>query len=280
MNEQSPDRAEQSFEAKIQAIKSDWNAAMLEIVHAQYRHRGLDVPKMNESEMLERAPYLLESATSPTEGQEPAKFIVLTAPTGVGKNTVGKRLEADGVAKLPRVNTRSIRPGEVEGKDYFFVDDVKFAEMVEHGEVFCATSTAEESKEAHGKGVELSGAAQTQAGIPRAEFQAYLRSGQPFYIDSGAGTARKIKSEPAVQGLAYKTVFLLPPSIDEMLRRVLSRRQEEAGAGSDTTMSDVTLLDRLTIAVNHLRRSADTADGYVVNDRVERAAKEIQRYYE
>lgn len=260
-----------SFEQKVRAITSEWNGVLLTVLREQFAKHGQPVPELDEQELLTNAPRLLEDLTFPQGGTRNA-FIVLTAPSGAGKGTVGKGLQARGIPKLPRVNTRPIRAGEAEGEEYFFVTDARFNEMKTGGEVFCATSTAEQSKEAGGSSV-----ASTQAGIPTKEFDAYVGQGKPFFIDSGAGTAKKIKQEEHVQNIPFQVVFLLPPSFEEMIRRVTSRRAQEAAEGGKI-MTDETLLDRLAIAVNHLRKSPETTDGYVVNDLVERAIERLAAY--
>ncbi len=279
MNEKIFEHAEDSFEAKLEGIKHEWNVVTLDVLKGQYQKRGMELPEMDEGVLLEKAPRMLEDlADTETELAQPA-FIVITAPTGVGKGTIGAGLRERGIPKLPRVNTRPIRDGEAEGEEYFFVDDTTFEKMKKKGEIFCTTSTAEESKEAESAGkvdVEVQ-AAKTQAGIPTKEFDNYLASGEVFFIDSGAGTAKRIKQEKKLKDVDFKTVFLLPPSFDEMVRRATGRRSQE-DIGKADVMSDATLLDRFSIAVNHFRRSVETADAYVVNDQAERAVDQIAQY--
>ena len=281
MNERSMEHNQETFEKEMEILKQGWNSVLLDVLAKQYEKHGKDLPKdLEQSELLEKAPHFLELLTEPKEIKGDTAFLVLTAPTGVGKGTVGKQLRNSGIPKLPRVNTRPIRPGEVDGQDYYFVDEKRFGEMVNKGEVFCVTSTAEESKEASQD--ELIGdtkTAKTRAGIPLQEFSNRIKSGHRFYIDGGAGTARKIKSEEVTKRANFQVAFLLPPSFTEMKRRVLKRRGEET-VRSDEVMSDETLLDRFRIAINHLRQSVKTVDGYVVNDRVQRASEKLEEYFE
>lgn len=263
----------ESFQEKAEIIKEEWNQVIIEVLEKVYQSHNQELPQLASDKLIKQAPSLLEEATRENIEQGDNALMLLTAPTGVGKGTVGKGLEERGIKKLPRVNTRPIRPGEVDGKEYYFVSEEEFEKMKAEGQLFCATSTEEESKDANqNEQKETVKVARTQAGILKEKFGEMVSRGEKFYIDSGAGTVRRFKEEPEVQGINFKTVFLLPPSFDEMLNRVAGRRSD-----ANDPMSDETLLDRFKIAVNHLRKSIDTVDGYVVNDVVERAVERLAK---
>lgn len=263
---ESPMNQSESFEQKVEQIKVQWNETIVELLKQR-------LPQDNNTNLEidpNQASFALETLTSKKETESKNDFIVLTAPTGVGKGTVGGLLEQNGIQKMPRVNTRKIRSSEVEGKDYYFVTEEKYQTMKDNNEMFCLTSTAEESNKLTNTAIE-----QSQAGILNSTFNDWINKKQPFYIDAGAGTARKIKEEMINRSGKFEVVFLLPPSFDEMINRVNNRREIEKSNGGKT-MSDETLLNRLEIAVGHLKKSISNTDRYVVNDIAGRAAQVIE----
>lgn len=260
--------SKENFENQVKIIKEAWNETIIDLAKQRSAKSQIDIKNITP----ENASSMLEQVTN-TDNKKSDDFIVLTAPTGVGKGTVGGLLEQQGINKMPRVNTRPIRPGEVDGKDYFFVNEDKYDEMVNNKEMFCMTSTAEESKKELSKGAE-----QSRAGIDIKVFNDWINKKQPFYIDAGAGTARKIKEEMAEREGNFEVIFLLPPTFDEMINRINNRRAIESAKGGKT-MSDETLLNRLNIAVGHLKKSLDNTDTYVVNDAADRATQVIQKHF-
>jgi guanylate kinase len=213
-------------------------------------------------EKIEELPALLEASTWFARGQQPDQFLVMTAPSGVGKGTVGKMLESEGLINLPRVNTRQRRPNEDEHA-YHFVSEAAYDEMLQRGELLCPTDSGT-----------------NRAAIKRQEIMTAIAAGMSFYIDSGAGTARQIKQQPELAQLRFSVVFILPPTFEEMVRRIYKRVGEErallAQAGlSGGTMDDELIAQRCQIAIKHLAESVQTTDRFVVNDQVARCANKI-----
>jgi guanylate kinase len=136
-------------------------------------------------------------------------LIVLAGPSGVGKSSVVARLRAE----LPdlffsvSVTTRARRAGEVDGRDYRFVTPAEFDALI-------ATSALLEWAEIHG-GLQRSG-------TPREPVDVALAAGRPVLVEVDLQGARAIKSAlpEAV------TVFLEPPSFDELVRRLRARGTE------------------------------------------------------
>jgi guanylate kinase len=135
-------------------------------------------------------------------------MFVLSSPSGAGKTTLSRMLleREPGLKMSVSATTRSMRPGEVEGRDYFFVDKQKFETMVEQGEL-----------------LEWATVFDNLYGTPRAPVEAALSTGQDVLFDiDWQGTQQLV--EKARQDLV--SVFILPPSTRELERRLITRAQD------------------------------------------------------
>lgn len=137
-------------------------------------------------------------------------MFILSSPSGAGKTTIARRLlEHDPeICMSVSVTTRPMRPGEVDGKDYHFTTQPEFDRMVEEGHFL---------EWAHVFGYSY--------GTPKSQVKAGLREGQDFLFDiDWQGTQQLYqKAERDVV-----RVFLLPPSIDELRRRLTGRATDSA----------------------------------------------------
>jgi guanylate kinase len=173
------------------------------------------------------------------------RLLVLSGPSGVGKDTVLHKLFQLHPALRYSVSytTRRPRPGEQDGVSYSFVDEPTFVRMVDAGEFL-------EWARVHGN---LYGTSMRR-----------VRE----CLDRGEDVVLKIDVQGAAQlrGKVPEAVFifLLPPSVDELRERLRSRESE----------SDESLSQRDADAVRELAE-AGRYDHRVVNDQVERAAREI-----
>jgi len=137
-------------------------------------------------------------------------LFVLSSPSGGGKTSVGRALrEADDNLRLSvSLTTRPARPGERDGVDYHFVDEPTFARavaanaMVEHAQVY-----------AH------------RYGTPRAPVERALEQGEDMLFDIDWQGTRQLRS--ALPGDVV-AVYLLPPSMAELARRLSARAQDDA----------------------------------------------------
>jgi guanylate kinase len=142
-------------------------------------------------------------------------MFVLSSPSGAGKTTISRMLlAADPTIKLSvSVTTRPARPGEVDGVHYHFVGDAEFDRMVEEDDFY---------EWAHVFGYRY--------GTPKGHIRTGLKEGQDFLFDiDWQGTQQLYQKDRQ----DVVSVFILPPSFDELRRRLEARAQdsEEVIAG-------------------------------------------------
>ena len=148
-------------------------------------------------------------ATPPSHDARRGRLIVLAGPSGVGKSSVVAGLRA----ALPELyfsvsaTTRAPRAGEVDGRDYRFVGPAGFDALIARGELL-------EWAEIHG-GLQRSG-------TPRAPVEEALAAGRPVLVEVDLQGARAVKA--AVPESV--TVFVAPPTLDELARRLRARGTE------------------------------------------------------
>jgi guanylate kinase len=134
-------------------------------------------------------------------------MFVLSSPSGAGKSTLSRMLLEDpGVELSISVTTRPQRPGEVEGQHYHFIDKARFDDMVRNGELL---------EWAHVFG--------NFYGSPRAPVEKALTAGRDVLFDVDWQGTRQIRTST---GDDLVSVFVLPPSVPELKRRLQSRAQD------------------------------------------------------
>jgi guanylate kinase len=134
-------------------------------------------------------------------------LIIITAPSGAGKSSlIGATLKADPSLRCSiSYTTRAPRPGEQPGREYFFVDEPVFLEMLERGEFL-------ESAEVHGN----------RYGTSQKVIREALETGHDLILEidwQGAQQVRRLMPEAL-------GVFILPPSLEELERRMRARAQD------------------------------------------------------
>lgn len=132
------------------------------------------------------------------------KIFLIVGPSGSGKSTLVSKLKGAGMVEAVSVTTRRMRPGEVDGEHYYFVDRPRFEELRAAGELI-------ESVEYNGNAYGMTKAA---VGLALAR-----GAGKCVVIVEGHG-ARQFRA--AFPGIC-ETVFLLPPPADEIRRRLEAR---------------------------------------------------------
>ncbi|MCM3893951.1 guanylate kinase [Gordonia sputi] len=175
------------------------------------------------------------------------RLVILVGPSAVGKSTVVRRVRELVPTLFFSVSatTRAPRPGEVDGRDYFFVSDAEFDRMIAEDEFL-------EWAEIHG-GLQRSG-------TPAKPVENALATGQPVLLEVDLAGARN-----AVRRLPEAiTVFLAPPSWDDLVERL-------AGRGTETPEA---AQRRLETARTEMDAQGEF-DHVVVNNEVDSAARQL-----
>jgi guanylate kinase len=174
-------------------------------------------------------------------------MFVLSSPSGAGKTTLS-RLLIDRVAGLKMsvsATTRPMRPGEIDGRDYWFVDQSRFESMVRQDEL-----------------LEWANVFDHRYGTPRAPVEAALSAGQDMLFDidwQGTQQLREKAGEDVV------SVFILPPTAADLEQRLHSRAQD----------SDEVIRGRMSRASHEMSHWAEY-DYIVINHNIDAAFAEVQ----
>jgi guanylate kinase len=171
---------------------------------------------------------------------------VIAGPSGVGKGTVIRAVMSripDRLVLSVSATTRSARPGELEGVDYQFVSDAEFDRMMADGEL-----------------LEWAPIVGHRSGTPRTFVEHRLAAGDDVLLEidvKGAEQVRALKPDAVL-------VFLAPPSLDELERRLRGRQTE----------SEESIALRLDTATWEMAQRG-WFDHVVVNDDLERASSQV-----
>jgi guanylate kinase len=174
-------------------------------------------------------------------------MFVLSSPSGAGKTTLSRMLtEAiPGLRMSVSTTTRAKRPGEVEGRDYHFVDKTRFEEMVKRGEL-----------------LEWATVFDNRYGTPKAPVEAALSAGQDVLFDIDWQGTQQLREKARADVVS---VFILPPSAADLEKRLSSRAQDSAGV----------IRRRMSRASHEMSHWAEY-DYIVINHDVEAAFAEVQ----
>ncbi|GIP32947.1 guanylate kinase [Paenibacillus sp. J2TS4] len=178
--------------------------------------------------------------------EERGILIVLSGPSGVGKGTVCSALRAMSKDLVYSVSatTRLPRDGEVDGVNYFFKTREQFQTMIKQDEL-----------------LEWAEYVGNYYGTPKDFVERTLNEGKDIILEIEVQGALKVK-EKFPEGIF---IFLLPPSLDELQNRIVTRGTE----------SEETIRQRMSAAIDEISLS-EHYDYIIVNDRVESACHRIQ----
>ena len=176
-------------------------------------------------------------------------LIILSSPSGAGKSTLAKRLMVwDETMRFSvSATTRAPRPGEVDGKDYYFLDRARFLDFVARGEML-------EHAEVFGN----------LYGSPKAPVLEALKAGRDILFDVDWQGGQQIKNSEL--GNDVLSIFILPPSIPELERRLRFRGQD----------SDAVIRDRMAKSRDEISHWAEY-DYVLVNDDLHETEERLKK---
>ncbi len=174
-----------------------------------------------------------------------AKLFILSAPSGAGKTTVAERLlkQLEGIERIVTATTREPRPGEKNGVDYIFMSKEEFERGIKEG-----------------KFLEYANVYGNYYGTPRDQVEENLKRGIDSLLVIDVQGAFKVKS---IMPSAV-TIFLLPPSLEELKRRMLSRgfRDKNINVRLETAKKEIPCAKRF--------------DYIIINDFVDKAVEQLK----
>jgi guanylate kinase len=174
-------------------------------------------------------------------------MFVLSSPSGAGKTTLSRLLleRVPGLKMSVSATTRPMRPGEVDGRDYLFVDNARFEEMVKRHEL-----------------LEWAIVFENHYGTPRAPVEAALAAGQDVLFDIDWQGTQQLREKARADVVS---VFILPPSAADLEKRLRSRAQD----------SQEVIRKRMSRASHELSHWAEY-DYIVINRDIDEAFAEVQ----
>ncbi|HWX62092.1 guanylate kinase [Bradyrhizobium sp.] len=174
-------------------------------------------------------------------------MFVLSSPSGAGKTTLSRLLldRMPGLKMSVSATTRPMRPGEVEGRDYLFVDSARFEEMVKRHEL-----------------LEWAVVFENRYGTPRAPVGAALSAGQDVLFDIDWQGTQQLRERARADVVS---VFILPPSAADLEKRLHSRAQD----------SPEVIRKRMSRASHEMSHWAEY-DYIVINRDIDEAFAEVQ----
>ena len=174
-------------------------------------------------------------------------MFVLSSPSGAGKTTLSRMLidRMPGLKMSVSATTRPMRPGEVDGRDYHFIDKARFDEMSKRSELLESATVFD-----------------NRYGTPRAPVEAALAAGQDVLFDIDWQGTQQLREKARADVVS---VFILPPSAADLEKRLHSRAQD----------SDEVIRGRMDRASHEMSHWAEY-DYIVINHDIDDAFAEVQ----
>ena len=174
-------------------------------------------------------------------------MFVLSSPSGAGKTTLSRLLieRMPGLKMSVSATTRQMRPGEIDGSDYLFVDKARFEEMVKRHEL-----------------LEWATVFDNRYGTPRAPVEVALAAGRDVLFDIDWQGTQQLREKARADVVS---VFILPPSATDLEKRLNSRAQD----------SQEVIRSRMSRASHEMSHWAEY-DYIVINRDIDEAFAEVQ----
>lgn len=177
-------------------------------------------------------------------------LIILSGPSGVGKGTIRQEILKDPSLKLfysVSLTTRQIRPGEMEGREYYFVTDEQFDENLAKGNL-----------------LEWNAFVHHRYGTPKDKVEEKRLAGYNVLLEIDVNGAEQVVKNLADDNRLC-TIFLMPPSFKELEDRIRKR----------STEPDDVIQERLSKAANEMKK-AKLYHHVIVNDKIDEASEAIK----
>lgn len=180
--------------------------------------------------------------------KDKGRLIIIAAPSGTGKTTLIRRFLSTHPNMVHSVSctTRPMRPGDKEGRDYHFMTDAQFKEGIKRGEF-----------------AEWARVHDHLYGTSRGPLDKWLKEKKDILLDLDVIGSLNLKK---IYGARAISIFLVPPTMDELKRRLSQR-------GTDAPNVQKLRLRNAVAEMSH----KDRFDHQVINDDLERACEEIER---
>jgi len=174
-------------------------------------------------------------------------MLIMSSPSGAGKTTLTRRLLAEnpGISMSVSATTREPRAGEENGEDYYFVSHKDFNKMIENGQM-----------------LEYATVFGNLYGTPRGPVEKALEEGRDVLFDIDWQGAQQLVHNASDE---LVTIFILPPSIEELAKRLKSRALD----------SDETIAKRMAEAKNEISHW-DAYDYVFVNDDLDKTYEDLK----
>jgi guanylate kinase len=174
-------------------------------------------------------------------------MFVLSSPSGAGKTTLSRLLieRMPGVTMSVSATTRPARPGEIDGRDYHFIDNGSFEQMAKRSEL-----------------LEWATVFEHRYGTPRVPVEAALSAGQDVLFDIDWQGTQQLREKARADVVS---VFILPPSAGDLEKRLHSRAQD----------SDEVIRKRMSRASHEMSHWAEY-DYIVINHDIDEAFAQVK----
>lgn len=179
-------------------------------------------------------------------GHNDGRLFVISGPSGAGKGTICKRLlKAIDISLSISMTTRAPRPGEIDGKDYYFVTVEEFEEKIRNGDM-----------------LEYARVFDNIYGTPKDMVIKQLEKGRDVILEIDVQGGLQVKEKMQEQAVL---VFVLPPDLDTLRRRIINR-------GTET---EEVIDKRFNEAINEIKLIGEY-DYCIVNDELDEAVYDLQ----
>lgn len=208
--------------------------------------------QISEADILERFRQIAahEHGTAPISAEGISRrglMLVLSSPSGAGKTTIARRLLDSNpeMSMSVSVTTRAMRPGEVDGRDYHFVQEQQYKALVAAGEL-----------------LEHAVVFGNYYGTPRLPVESALKTGRDVLFDIDWQGTQQLAANARPD---LVTVFILPPSAAELERRLRNRNQD----------SQDVIVRRMAKAASEMSHHVEY-DYVIINHNIDQSVQHVQ----